>query len=356
MPRKDPAFRLYEIWKIQGYVKMSEFLSISIAPHIKSKNSTKKIIWAVILSLVPSGAAGVFIFGIKSLYIIAASVLSAVITEWVMIALRKKDITIFDGSAILTGLLLSYNLSPKVPLWLPAAGAFFAIAIGKQAFGGLGHNIFNPALVGRAFLMVSWPVYMTLWQNPAWNIDAVTSATYIDTVTAATPLALYKHTNFKLLSKISYWHLFIGDRGGCIGEVCIAALLLGALYLLWKKYISWHIPICYIATVALSSWAFNGRNGFFTGDALFFILSGGLILGAFFMATDYITSPLSPNGKIIFGIGCGILTFIIRRFAGYPEGVSYSILMMNALVPIIDRYTFPKWFGCPPAGRAGRKI
>lgn len=315
---------------------MNESLAVSIAPHIKSKNSTKKIMWSVILALVPTGIAGVFIFGQKQIFIIIISILSAIITEAVVIALRKQRITIFDGSAVLTGLLLSYNLPPDVPLWLPAAGSFFAIAVGKQVFGGLGHNIFNPALTGRAFLMVSWPVYMTTWQNPHWGIDAVTSAT---------PLALFKHKNFDAISRISYWDLFIGNRGGCIGEVCIAALLAGAAYLLWKKYISWHIPLCYIATVALTSWIFNAEAALFKGDALFFILSGGLILGAFFMATDYVTSPLSAKGKIIFGIGCGILTFIMRKFSGYPEGVSYSILIMNAFVPVIDRYTAPKWFG-----------
>jgi len=249
---------------------------------------------------------------------------------------EEKRERIWDGSAVLTGLLLAYNLPPQVPLWMPVAGSIFAIAIGKQVFGGLGHNIFNPALAGRAFLMVSWPVYMTTWQNPRWQTDAVTTAT---------PLALLKHNHMDLLQGTTYMDLFLGNRGGCIGEVCTVALLLGAAYLLIKKYISWHIPLTYIVSVAFLSWIFNGFNGFFTGDVLFFVMSGGLILGAFFMATDYVTSPLSARGKIIFGIGCGMLTFLIRRYSGYPEGVSYSILIMNAATPIIDRYTFPKWFG-----------
>ncbi|MBI5144446.1 MAG: RnfABCDGE type electron transport complex subunit D, partial [Candidatus Omnitrophica bacterium] len=298
---------------------------------------TKRIMWLVTLSLIPSGIAGVVIFGVKSLFIIIASVLSAAITETVVLALRKKDLkAVYDGSAILTGLLLAYNLPPQVPIWMPIAGSFFAIAIGKQVFGGLGHNIFNPALVGRAALLVSWPVYMTTWQNPRWSPDAVTSAT---------PLGLYKHTGFALLKGVSNWDLFIGNRGGSIGEVCVAALLIGAALLFFKKCITWHIPISYILTVGIISWIFNGKEGLFTGDVLFFILSGGLILGAFFMATDYVTSPLAAKGKVVFGIGCGILTFLIRRFSGYPEGVSYAILMMNALTPIIDRYAFPKWFG-----------
>lgn len=316
---------------------MNESLIVSIGPHVKDKTSTKKIMWAVTLSLIPAGAAGIFIFGIKSLFIIIASISAAVITEMIILAIRKKDLTaIYDGSAFLTGLLLAYNLPPQVPIWIPVAGSFFAIAIGKQVFGGLGHNIFNPALVGRAFLMVSWPVYMTTWQNPRWKPDALTSAT---------PLWLHKHNGFGLLKDITNWDLLLGNKPGCIGEVCVVALLIGAAFLLLKKYITWHIPFIYISTVAITSFLFNGRDGLFSGDALFFMLGGGLILGAFFMATDYVTSPLSAKGKVTFGIGCGILTFVIRKFSGYPEGVSYAILIMNALTPIIDRYTFPKWFG-----------
>lgn len=316
---------------------MAESLVVSIGPHIKDSISTKKIMWAVVLALVPAGAAGVFIFGIRSLSAIILSILTALATEALILSMRKKDMqALWDGSAVLTGLVLAYNLPPQVPIWLPVAGSFFAIAIGKQAFGGLGHNIFNPALVGRSFLMLSWPVYMTMWQNPRWKVDAITSAT---------PLALYKSGGFGMLNHVSKWDLFLGNRGGCIGEVCVIALLAGAAYLFIKKYITWHIPFTYILTVAGMSWIFNGRAGLFTGDALFFILSGGLVLGAFFMATDYVTSPLSARGKVVFGIGCALLTFIIRKFSGYPEGVCYAILIMNAIVPIIDKYTFPKWFG-----------
>jgi electron transport complex protein RnfD len=259
------------------------------------------------------------------------------VTEAVILRVRGKDLSaIFDGSAFLTGLLVAYNIPPQSPLWLPAAGSFFAIAIAKQAFGGLGHNIFNPALAGRAFLMVSWPSHMTTWQKPVRMADAITSAT---------PLGLFRKGDFDLMRGITNWDLFLGNRPGCIGEVCVAALLLGAAFLLVKKYISWHIPASYIAMTAFMSWAFNGKEGFFKGDALFFVLSGGLVLGAFFMATDYVTSPLGARGKIIFGMGCGILTFLIRKFSGYPEGVSYAILIMNSVVPLIDKYTFPKWIG-----------
>ena len=316
---------------------MSDQLTVSIGPHLKSRKTTKGIMWAVTLALVPAGAAGVYIFGPNALYAIAASVISAVATEARVLAVRKKDPgAIWDGSAALTGLLLAYNLPPGSPLWLPAAGSFFAIAVGKQVFGGLGHNIFNPALAGRAFLMISWPVYMTTWSAPRWAADAVSGAT---------PLAIIKNKEFAAMHNASYWDLFVGNRGGCIGEVCVAALVIGAIYLFVRGYISWHIPLSYIATVALTSWIFNGHGGLFTGDALFFVMAGGLVLGAFFMATDYVTSPLAARGKIIFGVGCGLLTFVIRKFAGYPEGVSYSILIMNALTPLIDRYAFPKWFG-----------
>jgi electron transport complex protein RnfD len=316
---------------------MAESLVVSIGPHMKDAVSTKRVMWAVICALIPAGAAGVFIFGLHALYVTIVSVLTAVATEAAMLAVRKKEISaIWDGSAIITGILLAYNLPPQVPLWIPAAGSFFAIAIGKQAFGGLGHNIFNPALAGRAFLMISWPVYMTTWQNPRWAADAVTGAT---------PLACYKNAETLMAKCPSNWNIFIGNHGGCIGEVCVAALLIGAAYLFIRRFITWHIPLTYILTVGFLSWAFNGRSGLFSGDPLFFTLAGGLVLGAFFMATDYVTSPLSAKGKIIFGIGCGVLTFLIRRFSGYPEGVSYAILMMNAATPILDRYSFPKWFG-----------
>lgn len=316
---------------------MEESLVVSIAPHMRSDVSTKRIMWAVVLSLMPAGAAGVFIFGYRSLVVMISAVLASVMTEAIIVGFRKKDISVIaDGSALLTGLLLAYNLPPGIPLWMTVTGSVFAIAVGKQAFGGLGHNIFNPALIGRAFLMMSWPIYMTTWQNPRWKVDAVTRAT---------TLALFKEDKIELLRSVSNWDLFIGNRAGCIGEVCVVAVIIGAAYLFLKGYIRWHIPFSYISTVALASWVFNGRAGLFTGDALFFVLAGGLMLGAFFMATDYVTSPLSARGKIVFGIGCGLLTFLIRRFAGYPEGVSYAILIMNAATPIIDRYTLPKWFG-----------
>jgi len=307
---------------------MNNKLTVSISPHIYSGESASRIMWFVILSLLPAGIAGVIIFGQASLWVILVSVVSAVLTEALIQKLRRREITVFDGSAALTGLLLAFCLPPTVPLWLVAVGAFVAIAIGKQAFGGLGQNIFNPALVGRAFLLAAWPTYMTTWRLPARSVDAVTSAT---------PLA-------SSFAGVSYWDLLIGNHGGCLGEVCILALLAGVVFLLIAGYISWHIPLSFIATVGLFTWIFAGEN-FFSGQWLFHILSGGLILGAFFMATDYVTSPLTNKGKLIFGFGCGLFTSVIRIWGGYPEGVCYAILLMNAAAPLIDRYTKPRRFG-----------
>jgi electron transport complex protein RnfD len=288
--------------------------------------------WMVVISLIPAGIAGIFIFGLNALWVILLGVISAVVTEWILELSAKKKITVLDGSAVITGLLLAYNLPPRVPFWLPIIGSVFSIAIGKHIFGGLGQNIFNPALVGRVFLMASWPKYMTSFTRPI-SYDALTQAT---------PLALLKEGKF--IEHISYLDLFLGKRAGCIGEVCIAALLLGAVLLFWKGYICWHIPFSYIFTVGIFTFIF-GPKDLFSGDWFFHILSGGLVLGAFFMATDYVTSPLTRKGQIIFGFGCGVLTAVIRLWGGYPEGVSYAILMMNAATPIIDRYAKTSVYG-----------
>ncbi|MFC1631041.1 RnfABCDGE type electron transport complex subunit D [Candidatus Omnitrophota bacterium] len=309
---------------------MKDKLIVSVSPHLSAPDETPKIMWLVSLSLIPAGLASVFIFGLASLWIVLACVLCAVATEAVIQKLCGKAVTIYDGSAALTGLLLGYCLPPRVPLWMAAVGAIVAIAIGKQVFGGLGQNIFNPALVGRAFIMVAWPTQMTTWIKPglAWQFDAVSSAT---------PLA----NNFV---QTSLWELLIGNRGGSIGEVCVLALLIGGLFLLITGLISWQIPAVFLATVGLLTWVFAGEN-YFSGAWLQHILSGGLILGAFFMATDYVTSPLTHKGKLIFGFGCGLFTAIIRIWGGYPEGTCYAILLMNAATPMIDRYTPPKKFG-----------
>lgn len=311
---------------------MSKELLVSISPHFSRKESVSKIMWTVFFALLPAGAMGVMIFGRPAFFIILVSVITAMLTEAVIQALMHKRITILDGSAALTGLLLAYNLSSSVPLWLPIIGSIFAIAIVKQAFGGLGNNLFNPALAARAFLLASWPKYMTAFPR---------ACTY-DAITQATPLTIVKEKMAMALP--SYFDLLVGNRGGCIGEVCIWTLLLGAIFLLLKKYISYQIPLSFLGSFALLAWFFGGDK-FLSGDVLFSLMTGGIILGAFFMATDYVTNPLTKKGHWVFGIGCGVLTFLIRKWGGYPEGTSYAILMMNAATPIIDRYTKNRIYG-----------
>ncbi len=302
---------------------------MSSSPHVRSSESTARIMRDVIIALLPATAFGVYIFGLNALWVVLSCVAAAMLTEALLQKLMNKRITVSDGSAALTGLLLALNLPPAVPLWIPILGSVFAIAIVKQCFGGLGHNFINPALAARAFLLVSWPTAMTTWTIPG-----------ADAVSSATPLAA-----LKLGGELSsYSDMFLGNIGGCIGETSAIALILGGLYLIARRVIDPRIPMVYIGTVALLTWV-AGPQGMFTGDALYHILGGGLMLGAFFMATDYTTSPMSVNGKMVFAAGCGILTSVIRLWGGYPEGVSYSILLMNLVVPLIDRAFLPKRFG-----------
>lgn len=315
---------------------MTDKLVVSASPHlINRRHLSAEIMWLATLSLVPAGAIGVFFFGLRSLWIILTAAVSCALVEAAIQKLRKQKVTITDGSAVLTGVLLAYNLPPQIPLWLVVVGSVVAIAIAKQAFGGLGWNVFNPALVGRVFLMSAWPTYMTTFTKP------------FDTVTEATPLALMKEGTISSVADLGtgFMNLFIGNRSGCIGEVCIIALLLGAVYLFYKKMITWHIPFSYLATVGVLSWIFGSKEGLFSGDVLLHFLTGGLILGVFYMATDYVTSPLTHKGQLIFGVGCGLLTCAIRFWGGYPEGVSYAILLMNMTVPLIDRWVRPHRYG-----------
>jgi len=321
---------------------MQNRLVVSASPHLHKDESVSLIMWMVVASLIPSGLAGVFIFGWSAFSLIAVAAVSAVATEVIIQLATKRKVTVLDGSAFITGLLLAYNLPAQTPLWLPVIGSFFSIAIGKQVFGGLGQNIFNPALAGRVFLMASWPKYMTTFTAPLPAQTWLHWPMQYDTITSATPLGLLKEG--KAIGTVSYLDLFLGNRPGCIGEVCILALLIGAAFLLIKGYISWHIPFTYIGTLGICTWVF-GPAGLGSGDWLFHILNGGLILGAFFMATDYVTSPLTRKGQVFFGIGCGLITAVIRLWGGYPEGVSYAILMMNAATPIIDRYTRNRVYG-----------
>ena len=316
---------------------MENKLLLSVSPHMHKSQTTTGIMWTVFASLLPAGAAGVFIFGPRAMWIIAASVISAMLTEAMILRLRGRKQAISDGSAALTGLLLAYNLPSTLPIWMVCVGSVFAIAIVKQAFGGLGRNIFNPALAGRAFLLMAWPKYMVSFTKPF---------VYPDTITAATPLNLLKEGKIENIRQagITYFDLFLGNRGGCIGEVAVAFLLLGALFLLWRKVISLHTPGSFIITLALLTWLWGGsRIG--QVDVLFVILAGGVVLGAFFMATDYVTSPLTRKGQLAFGFGCGLLTFVIRKWGGYPEGVSFAILIMNAVVPLLDRFLRPRVYG-----------
>ncbi len=332
-----------------------EIISVSSAPHIRGEDSTQRIMFSVVIALIPALLGSVYFFGTRALWLTFLAVITAVATEWVIQKLRKVEVTVSDGSAIVTGILLAFNLPGGVPWWLPVIGSFFAIAIGKQAFGGLGFNPMNPALLGRAFLLASWPVHMTT----GWTAPLYGTKSGISTVTEATPLAALKDA-IKYLNvedkaqqsaetiaaiKGSYGNLLWGKVGGCIGETSVIFILIGALYLLYKGYINYRIPLSYIGTVALFTWIFGGVEGYFSGDPVFHVLAGGLILGAFFMATDMVTSPSSIKGQWVFGIGCGVITVIIRLVGGYPEGVSYSILLMNLTTPLLDRYLKHKPFG-----------
>jgi electron transport complex protein RnfD len=308
-------------------------LIVSSSPHIYSKESISRIMLDVVLALIPAIVAAVYFFGGRIVLIIAVSVLTAVATEAIIQKLMKKPVTRRDWSAVVTGVLLAFNLPPAVPLWLPAIGSAIAIALVKQAFGGLGHNFMNPALAARAILLAAWPVHMTAWFQAG-----------TDAISTATPLAILKGLEGSIEQLPSLWEIIIGTPWGCIGETSNLALLLGAAYLLFRRIINWRIPFTFIGTVALLTWII-GPRGLFTGNGIYHIFSGGLILGAFFMATDYSSSPVTPKGQIIMGIGCGILTSIIRIFGGYPEGVSYSILLMNIATPLIDRYTMPRIYG-----------
>lgn len=312
---------------------MENRLLAGSSPHIKNNENTRNIMLDVIIALTPAAIAAVYFFKLQAALLILVTVLSCVIAEYIWNRLSKKSHTIKDLSAVVTGMLLAFNLSPYVPLWVAAIGGAFAIIIAKQMFGGLGHNFINPALAARAFLMASWPVQMTTWKTPG-----------TDAIGSATPLALIKSGSEAVGELPKLVDLFVGNVGGCIGETSVLALLLGAAYLLIRKVITIEIPVAFIGTVGLMTWILGGDK-FFTGDFLYHILSGGLMLGAFFMATDYTTSPMTKKGRIIMGIGCGLLTSVIRLYGGYPEGVSYAILLMNLAVPLIDRFLVPKSFG-----------
>jgi electron transport complex protein RnfD len=298
----------------------------------------------VIIALLPAAIMGVVIFGIQAALVIILSVASSVFFEAVYQKLTKQPLTIGDLSAAVTGLLLAMNLPASSPVWMPIVGSFVAIIIAKQVFGGIGFNFINPALAGRAFLMASYPNQMMSYPTTQFGVKGIMS---IDAVSAATPLQQIKAaTEVVAPTSQDVINAFIGNIGGVLGETCAAALILGGLYLIARKVISWHIPVCYIATVFVLTLIFNAVGGNASVSlAGYELLCGGLMLGAFFMATDYTTSPMTDKGKVIFAIGCGLITTIIRFKGGYPEGVSYSILLMNLTVPLIDRFCRQRKFG-----------
>lgn len=305
-------------------------LTLSSSPHIQTNENVTTVMRDVIIALLPATIAAIYYFRFGAIINILVAVLGAVAAEYLIQKLMKKPITIKDYSAAVTGLLLAFNVPSTLPWWMTLIGSVFAIAVVKQLFGGLGHNFINPALAARAVLLASWPVEMTSWVT-----------TGADAVATATPLAVIKGAEAGATSA-SMFDLLIGNVGGCIGETSAILLIIGGIYLIYRGVITYVIPTYYIGTVAVLTFIFSG---FDISMLSYNILAGGLILGAFFMATDYTTSPVSKKGQIIYAIGCGLLTAVIRYYGGYPEGVSYSILLMNVATPLIDKYISPRVFG-----------
>lgn len=337
-------------------------LVVGPSPHLQDRDSVPRIMWSVVAALLPALIAAIIFFGWYAAAVVGVAVVFALATEYACQKIRGAAVTAGDGSAVVTGLLLAFVLPPNVPLYLPAIGSVFAIAIVKQAFGGLGCNIWNPALAARAFLLAAYSGFVVMPQWPILNTFVAGDIRGVDAVTKATPLVILRYNPLQFFEHYSLAQLITGQHPGCIGETSLLALLVGAAFLIIKKYVNWRLPLSYILTVAIlvvflpisyhgdvigfwqaSYWADPGAVIY---RSVAHVLSGGLILGAFFMATDMVTSPLTGRGQVLFGIGCGILVAIIRLYGGYPEGVCYSILIMNTVVWVIDRYTKPKLFGC----------
>lgn len=325
-----------------GRIEFPELLTVEPSPHMKSPRTVGSVMRRVLLALAPAALWGVYVFGLRAAAILAISVFFSVFFEWGIEKILKRPNTIGDFSAAVTGLLIGMNLSCAVPLWMPAVGAFFAIVVVKQLFGGIGKNIVNPALAARVF-MFAWPSQMGVFVRPMERVNSL-AMTYTapDSVVGATPLASLKGGS---LPDDTIFDMLLGNQGGCIGEISALLLIIGGIYLLLTKVITWHIPFAYIATVALVTYVFPSNPETRLHFMIYELVSGGIMLGAFFMATDYATSPVTPKGRIIFGVGCGLITVFIRYFGGYPEGVSFSILIMNLLVWYIDKLTIPQRFG-----------
>lgn len=324
---------------------MAKKLIVSLSPHVHGGDSVQRNMYGVCVALIPTLLASLIFFGLGAAIVLATSVLSCVFFEWAIsrFLLHKEQLTITDGSAVLTGLLLGFNLPSNLPVWIIIIGALVAIGVGKMTFGGLGCNPFNPALVGRVFLLISFPVQMTTWPLPG----QLTS--YLDAQTGATPLAVMKEAvktgDTSVLEKLpNAFDMLLGQMGGSLGEVSALAILIGLVYMLMRKIITWHIPVSILLTVLVLSGLLHLYNSAYA-DPVNTLLSGGLLLGACFMATDYVTSPMTPRGQIIYGIGIGAITVIIRTFGAYPEGMSFAILIMNAFTPLINTYNKPKRYG-----------
>ena len=323
-------------------------LIVSLSPHAHGTDSVERNMYGVIIALVPALLVSFYFFGLGSVVVLATSVLACVLLEWAIskFLLKNPRNTVLDGSAILTGLLLGFNLPSNLPIWIIIIGAIFAIGFAKMPFGGLGNNLFNPALVGRAALLVAFPAQMTTWPK----VGQLTS--YLDAETGATPLALMKQAiksgDPSVLNQLpDATMLFLGnhpDGAGAMGEICALALLIGLAYMLWKKIITWHIPVSIIGTVFVFAGLLHLASPVYA-DPLSVIFSGGLMLGAIFMATDYVTSPMTAKGQLIYGVCIGLLTVVIRNWGAYPEGMSFAILIMNAFTPLINNYVKPKRFG-----------
>ncbi|OFY40865.1 MAG: Na+-transporting NADH:ubiquinone oxidoreductase subunit D [Bacteroidetes bacterium RBG_13_44_24] len=327
---------------------MSNLLNVSPSPHAHGKETTQKLMFGVVAALLPALFTSIFYFGWGAIIVTATSVFSCLIFEYLIQRfIFRKPITITDGSALVTGMLLAFNVPSNLPVFIIVIGSFVSIAIAKMTFGGLGNNPFNPALVGRVFMLISFPVQMTSWPVPAGF-----GTGYIDAVTGATPLAIIKEglKNGESISQLvtqipSPAQMFLGDMGGSMGEVAAVALLIGFVWLLYKKIITWHIPVSVIGSIVIFTtilWLVNPEKN---ANPMFHVLAGGVLLGAIFMATDYVTSPMTPKSMIIYGCGIGILTVIIRVWGAYPEGVSFAILIMNAFVPLMNLYIKPRRFG-----------
>ena len=320
-----------------------ELLTIGVSPHIRDADTTAGIMGWVLIALLPITVYSIYIGGRSTVIVIAMSILGAVVTEAVIQRLRHIPVTVGDLSALLTGLLLALTLPPRLPFWMPLIGGVVAIALGKQVFGGLGHNIFNPALVGRAVLFVSWSKYMTTsWLvDPKAGVVNTAAVRSIDAVTKATPLytmRLVRQHTLSLSASHYYKPLLLGNPWGCIGEVSALLILIGLAILMMKKLVDWRIPVCFVGTVVVLSWIIGM-------DPLFAALSGSVLFGACFMATDYVTNPMFAWGKVVFAAGCGIMTVLLRFYSNLPEGVMFAILFMNGMTPLIDRYIKPRPYG-----------